>query len=80
MLTDRFAQKNLRRHGGIYNVYYYWHDSGSFNYWLDNSLTIWKCIFIARQADRRNISTEFYWLRMTIIELYVEGMDILGLD
>ena len=32
LLADGFTRKNLRRHNGIYNVYYYWHDSGSYNY------------------------------------------------
>ena len=32
VLADWFARKNLRRHGGIYNVYYYWHNSGLYNY------------------------------------------------
>ena len=36
MLAGWFTQKNLRRHSDIYNVYYYWHDSGSFNYSPDN--------------------------------------------
>ena len=40
LLTDWFAQKNLRRHSCIYNVHYNWHDSGLFNYWWDNSLPI----------------------------------------
>ena len=48
LLTDWFTRKNLRRHSCIYNVNNYWHDSGLFNYWRDNSLLIWKCIFIAR--------------------------------
>ena len=33
MLTDWFVRKNLRWHTCIYNVYYYWHNSGLFNYW-----------------------------------------------
>ena len=37
MLADWFARKNLRRHSDIHNVYYYWCDSGSFNYCRDNS-------------------------------------------
>ena len=32
LLADWFAWKNLRRLGDIYNVYNYWHDSGSYNY------------------------------------------------
>ena len=32
LFADWFARKNLRWHGGIYNVYYYLHDSGSYNY------------------------------------------------
>ena len=61
-IADWFARKNLRRHSCIHNVYYYWHDSGSYNYYLHNSPPIWRCIFIARQADRHTFtSTEFYY-------------------
>ena len=56
LLTNWFARKKLRWHSCFYNVYYYWHNSGSFNYWQDNSPPIWRCIFIARQADRFTIS------------------------
>ena len=49
MLTDWFARKNLMGlkdlmdlknliASDIYNVYYYWHDSGSYNYCLHNSI------------------------------------------
>ena len=30
LLADGFTQKNLRQHNGIYSVYYYWHDLGSY--------------------------------------------------
>ena len=58
LLTDWFARKNSRRHGDIYNAYYYWHDSGSFNYWQDKSPPIWRCIFIA-QYKHRVLFTEY---------------------
>ena len=32
VLDDGFTRKNLRRHNGIYSVYYYWHVSGLYNY------------------------------------------------
>ena len=35
LLADWFAQNNLRWQSDTYNVYYYWHDSGSYNYWWD---------------------------------------------
>ena len=58
LLADWFARKNLRWHSDIYNVYYYWHDSGSYNYCLDNSPPICRCTFIARQADWRAIQAQ----------------------
>ena len=61
LLADGFTQKNLRQHNGVYNVYYYWHDSGSYNYCRDYSPPIWRYTFIAQQADRRAITgTELY--------------------
>ena len=51
VLTYWFARKNLRRHSCIYNVYYYWHDSGSFNFWRDISLSILKCIFVITETE-----------------------------
>ena len=37
LLADGLTQKNLRQHNGIYNVYCYEHDSGSYNYYLGYS-------------------------------------------
>ena len=58
LLADWFAQKNLIWHRDIYNVYYYWHDSGTYNYCLHNSPPIWRCTFIALQADRRALQAQ----------------------
>ena len=39
LLTVWFALKNSRRHSCIYNVYYYWHDSGSLKFTMDDRIT-----------------------------------------
>ena len=69
LLADGFTRKNLRRHNGIYSVYYYWHGSGSYNYWWDYYPPIWRYTFIVRKADWRAI-TEFYTHR----EIYLHWM------
>ena len=54
LLTDWLVYpKERRRHGYIcYNIYY-WYESGSFDYWLYYSPSIWKCILWVRQANQR---------------------------
>ena len=77
MLADWFAWKNFRRHGDIFNVYYYWHDSGSYNYCLHNSPPIWRCTFHSVPSWPASIiSTEFYTHKRMIIEIYLHWMII----
>ena len=75
MLADWFARKNLRRHCDIYNVYYYWHDSGSYNYWQDESPPILEVHFHSAPSWLARItSTEFYKHRRMTIEIYLHWM------
>ena len=64
LLADGFTRKNLRRHNGIYNVYYYWHISGSYNYWWDYS----------RPPSMVYISIiNFYTLHYTIFQVLTDS-------
>ena len=50
-------------------IFIYYLFSGSFNYYREISIPIWKCILLARKADRRAIQPQSYiysrWKKVT---------------